>query len=207
MVMEPTARVEHPSVKRILVAAGRCFGKNGYVGTSMNAIAREAGVSKSLLHYHFTSKERLFIQVFLGLCHNLLQRLESITDFEDGSLEQFQRVNERVLVFVEEDLEQIGVMIEFRGAVKEVPGMADHIRLFHEEIESIISVGLRRVLGPLTDRLALPVDRVARLLLVHLHGTVLGLLFALTEGDRQRVRQSYTDMGRVLARSIFREVS
>jgi AcrR family transcriptional regulator len=206
LVLERTAPIEHASVRRILEAAGRCFGRKGYVGASMNEIAREAEVSKSLLHYHFSTKEQLFIQVFLGMCHGFLQRLESITAFEDGSLDQMQRGLDEVLVFVEDDLEQVGVILEFRRATKAVPGIADQVTAFHEEIEAIITVGLRRVLGPMTDRLALSVERLARLVLVHLQGTVLGLLFALTDEDRQRVRESYEDMGHVLARSVFREV-
>jgi AcrR family transcriptional regulator len=173
----------------------------------MNEIARDAGVSKSLLHYHFKSKEHLFIQVTLALCHGFLQRLETITAFEDGSVAQLQRAMGEVLVFVESDVEQIGVILEFRGVAKKSPAISEQISRFHQEVVDIIVVGLKRVLGPMTDRLSLPLERVAMLLLVHLHGTVIGLLFATTEEERELIREAYRDMGRVLTRSVFREVS
>ena len=206
-MLERTAQTQHASVRRILEAAGQCFGQRGYDGTSMSEIACDAGVSKSLLHYHFKSKEHLFIQVTLALCHGFLQRLEAITAFEDGSVAQLQRALDEVLVFVESDVEQIGVILEFRGVAKQNPAISEQISRFHQEVVDIIVMGLRRVLGPMTERLSLPLERVAMLLLVHLHGTVIGLLFATTEEERELIRVSYRDMGRVLTRSVFREVS
>ena len=51
-----------PQTKRqqILSAASRLFMGHGYGAVSMEAIAREAGVSKATLYAHFTGKERLF---------------------------------------------------------------------------------------------------------------------------------------------------
>ena len=41
----------------ILEAAKRLFMQNGYDGSSMDAIAAEAGVSKLTVYSHFTDKE------------------------------------------------------------------------------------------------------------------------------------------------------
>src|SRR5438045_9288262 len=43
-----------------LRAAGRAFLASGFGGVSMDAIAREAGVSKATVYAHFGSKEELF---------------------------------------------------------------------------------------------------------------------------------------------------
>lgn len=47
------------SIQMILDATVKCISKFGYEGASMVEIARAAGVSKSLLHYHFKSKQDL----------------------------------------------------------------------------------------------------------------------------------------------------
>lgn len=47
-------------LQRILAAAARQFHEHGLSGTSMDAIAAEAGVSKMTVYSHFTSKEELF---------------------------------------------------------------------------------------------------------------------------------------------------
>jgi AcrR family transcriptional regulator len=56
----------HPAAdsrQRILAAAARNIADLGLAGVRMATIAREAGVSTALLHYHFDTKERLFAEV------------------------------------------------------------------------------------------------------------------------------------------------
>ncbi|MFN8397106.1 MAG: helix-turn-helix domain-containing protein [Bacteroidia bacterium] len=49
---------------KILEAAKFVFERDGYAGARMQAIADEASLSKSLLHYYFRSKEKLFDRIF-----------------------------------------------------------------------------------------------------------------------------------------------
>src|SRR4051812_24009805 len=51
------------SRQRILAAAARNIAELGLARVRMATIAREAGVSTALLHYHFDTKERLFAEV------------------------------------------------------------------------------------------------------------------------------------------------
>lgn len=48
----------------ILDAAEKVFGLLGFDGTSMKAVAAEAGVAQSLLHYHYVNKEGLYQAMF-----------------------------------------------------------------------------------------------------------------------------------------------
>lgn len=48
---------------RILEATARCIAESGVEGVRMAGIARAAGVSTALLHYHFATKEALFERV------------------------------------------------------------------------------------------------------------------------------------------------
>ncbi|HET9701368.1 MAG TPA: TetR/AcrR family transcriptional regulator [Burkholderiales bacterium] len=52
----------------ILRAAGTCFLRHGLEGASMDAIAREAGVSKLTVYSHFQNKEALFKAVIRAKC-------------------------------------------------------------------------------------------------------------------------------------------
>jgi AcrR family transcriptional regulator len=60
--MARTGRRPGPTVSRaeILAAARRQFGERGYDGTTIRAIAAEAGVNQALVHHFFGTKERLF---------------------------------------------------------------------------------------------------------------------------------------------------
>ncbi len=46
--------------QRIMQATIKCFRAYGYEKSSMKLISAEAGVSQTLLHYHFETKEKLF---------------------------------------------------------------------------------------------------------------------------------------------------
>lgn len=50
--------------ERILEVAREVFMEHGFDGTSMQMIADAAGINKSLLHYYYRTKERLFGQIF-----------------------------------------------------------------------------------------------------------------------------------------------
>jgi TetR/AcrR family transcriptional regulator, mexJK operon transcriptional repressor len=69
-----TRQVEHTGVpagskaESILAAAKRAFLAAGFEAVSMDAIAREAGVSKATVYAHFGSKEDLFGAVIEGEC-------------------------------------------------------------------------------------------------------------------------------------------
>lgn len=47
------------SAAQIVAAATRVIARQGYARTSLNDIAREAGMSKGAVHYHFPTKEAL----------------------------------------------------------------------------------------------------------------------------------------------------
>src|SRR5215467_4425134 len=57
-----TAAAEPPR-RQMLAAAIDCFARHGYQGTSIDRIAREAGVTKGALYYHFRDKEDLLFAV------------------------------------------------------------------------------------------------------------------------------------------------
>lgn len=66
----------------ILAAAQVLFLSNGYEGSSMDAIAAEAGVSKLTLYSHFKDKEALFGEAIKTTCETRLPR--TLFVLEDG---------------------------------------------------------------------------------------------------------------------------
>lgn len=50
--------------EQIFEAAQRIFQRSGYAGARMQEIADEAGINKSMLHYYYRSKDKLFQAVF-----------------------------------------------------------------------------------------------------------------------------------------------
>lgn len=62
----------------ILEAARRVFIEKGLEGARMQEIADEAGINKSLLHYYFRSKDKLFHAVFIEAFQKFLPQIDSL---------------------------------------------------------------------------------------------------------------------------------
>ena len=83
---------------RILEAAVDCIVRDGLAQVRMASIARTAGVSSGLLHYHFDTKELLFGEV-LTYSHAMSAELNdrALEDAGDGPAEQLSSFLDRCL--------------------------------------------------------------------------------------------------------------
>ena len=84
--------------QRILAAAAECIVRDGLAQVRMASIARTAGVSAGLLHYHFDTKELLFGEVLTyshGVSSELNQR--AMTEAGDGPAERLSSFLDRCL--------------------------------------------------------------------------------------------------------------
>lgn len=200
------------SIARILDAAARMFGRDGYEGASMGDVARAAGVSKGLLHYHFQSKEHLLIEAVRATFRQLHKR------FDD----RFAR-GERGLATALEGLDALWdtvremhawgpFMVETMSLATKPGPLRDDLFAFYDESEALLVRGIRDAFpieggsAPGSTRGSdgappVPPERLARLVRMGLHGLVVELAYARTEADRASVDRAYDDL-----RDLFRRV-
>lgn len=57
--------------KNYVTLATRCFARDGFHGTSLAKLAKEAGVTKQALLHFFGTKEKLYTEVLGALCERL----------------------------------------------------------------------------------------------------------------------------------------
>jgi AcrR family transcriptional regulator len=80
-------KLEGDKAQRIIAAMRASVGKRGASGSTFDHVAREAGVSRGLLHYYFGSKERLLVEVVRHDCEvrtrNMDERLENAHGVEE----------------------------------------------------------------------------------------------------------------------------
>jgi TetR/AcrR family transcriptional regulator len=77
---------------RILEAAKKVFILNGFEGTSMQQIANEADINKSLLHYYFRNKEKLFAAVFSYAFQNFIPQVQEILNSDISLFIMIERI-------------------------------------------------------------------------------------------------------------------
>lgn len=69
------------SKNRILEVAEDLFSKDGFDGTSLDSIAKEANVNKALIYYYFDNKEDIIISIFKNIQDELIKHLtEELSD-------------------------------------------------------------------------------------------------------------------------------
>jgi len=76
--------------EKILNAAQKVFVRKGKDGTRMQEIADEAKINKSLLHYYYRSKEKLFGSVFKFVFSRFAPDLANVFNSDDNILKKIE---------------------------------------------------------------------------------------------------------------------
>ena len=136
--------------ENILMIAREVFMKNGYDGTSMQMIADAAEINKSLLHYYYRSKERLFTRIFEKVFNQFIPHVgvifmsdkpleEKITAFVDRYIDVFME-NPLIPIFVMQELskkpQQLAELIKEAGINPDI--MIENISLTLEKENAAI---------------------------------------------------------------------
>jgi AcrR family transcriptional regulator len=74
--VEAPRRLEGEKAQRIIAAMRSSVAARGAAGATFDHVAREAGVSRGLLHYYFGTKERLLVEVVRADCEVRIERIE-----------------------------------------------------------------------------------------------------------------------------------
>src|SRR5947199_5518547 len=89
--MEAATSIESPrqlpsdKASLIVEAMRSSVAARGIAGSTFDHVAREAGVSRGLLHYYFGTKERLLVEVVRRECDVRIERLqEAVADASDA---------------------------------------------------------------------------------------------------------------------------
>jgi AcrR family transcriptional regulator len=64
--------------EEVLAAAARVFARNGFRGTSLDAVAEEAGFSRGAVYYNFADKEELFLELLDRRCAERARDLREV---------------------------------------------------------------------------------------------------------------------------------
>src|SRR5829696_5507141 len=84
---QPERRLPGEKAQRIVEAMRSSVARRGVAGSTFDHVAREAGVSRGLLHYYFGTKERLLAEVLRRDCEvrmaSLDARMEGAATLDD----------------------------------------------------------------------------------------------------------------------------
>lgn len=192
------------SIQRIVDAAARLFGREGFQGASMHAVARAAGVSKGLLHYHFQSKEHLVIEAQRATFRQLHRRFDDRFQRGERGLGTALEALDALYGSVREMRAFAPFMVETMSLVTHGGPLAEDAASFYDESMELLINGIRRTFEGEEDRMSVPPERLANLVRIGLHGLIVELAYAQTEEDLAVVDRAFQDLRGLFARVALR---
>ena len=170
--------------EQILAAAARVFARNGFHGTSLDAVGEEAGFSRGAVYYNFADKEELFLELLDQRCAERAQDLRALfadTGEDDvAGSRQAQVAAEHALSAMTGDSEWRALYLEFlahaardRAFRRRFSKRTEEMRGALEELVVARTQGVTHSLGMEPEQLAVVIDALGVGLWGHhmLHGS------------------------------------
>jgi AcrR family transcriptional regulator len=157
--------IEGEKAQRIVEAMRSSVARRGVAGSTFDHVAREAGVSRGLLHYYFGSKERLLVEV---VRHDADIRIHS---FEErlrgaGSLDEvIEALVVQLREYVEEEPGWHAVIHELLSAARRNDDIRDELAHLYRRVRGQVAEILREKETAGIVRLRADADSVASVFL------------------------------------------
>jgi AcrR family transcriptional regulator len=167
--------IEGEKAQRIVEAMRACVALRGVAGATFDHVAREAGVSRGLLHYYFGTKERLLAEVVRRDCDVRMALLDEQVGAASSADDFIALLRVALEDFVRDSPELIAVTFEFSALARR-----------NDEIAAEFAELLRRLREHIAGLLAAKEAEGV----LHLHGhpdAIADVLFSLADGIALRM--------------------
>ena len=182
------------TVTKILDAAARLFGREGYRGATMQSVANAAGVSKGLLHYHFQSKEHLLIEAQRLTFRQVHARIEERISHGEAGMPTALEGLDAIWSTVREMRAWAPFMVETMSLSSSDEPIRLRLDAFYSESEDLLTRAIERLFAGERERMSMPPERLARLVRITLHGLIFELAYARDDADLKKVDAAYADL-------------
>lgn len=149
----------------ILLAARRSFARLGYHGASIKAIAAEADIrSPSILHYHFKSKEEIFLAVIRAALSELTEKATQV----GLAMTQGPRALEAVDAFLnllEQEQDLPPLFLECLAMAARGQGVRDELSRVLQSLELMVTDAIRQLLGVHAEDLPLSTAEISAVII------------------------------------------
>jgi len=180
LIEDPMARrtkAEAQETRRaIMQAAMRQFSQQGWAATSLCDVAREAGVTRGAIYWHFQNKSELLMALWQELCEPISQMLSaSLNEEEPDPLGQL----ERFLLLLLENVTTSDSHREFFRLFFNQTELNEEVAAFHRMIKEELAVyqaELKTALRNAISRRQLPADLDVAQAAVFIHCALDGLI-------------------------------
>jgi len=157
----PSSDIADTKTRRILNAVRSVLARNGYAKTTINLVAREAGVSRGLLHYYFKSKEDMLIRVIqanmeasVAMVEDIFTRAETIEDISAQLTGALRNV-------LQTDPDFLNLFFEAWSVARLSPVVDERLRDHYDDYRTAVEEGLSSAMARGIISPALPIRGLA----------------------------------------------
>jgi len=151
--------------EQVLAAAARIFAKRGFHGTSLDAIAEEAGFSRGAVYYNFADKEELFLDLLDRRCAERSQDLRQVFagtgDDVDATSRQAQLAADHALDAMTGDPEWRALYLEFLAHAARDAAFRRRFSKRTAEMRSALEEVVVERTAPVADALGMEPEQLA----------------------------------------------
>jgi AcrR family transcriptional regulator len=179
---------QNPRVVQILDAASRCFSRDGFSNTTVQEIATEAGLTKSMIHYYFESKQVLILELQAFVHERYFRRVQAKLESLGANSET--RLKEALWeVFdIVKDKQFLKLQLELMAEAGRDPNMRNRMMLAMQRSREFIQWGADAVVNESGEH---PI-RLPRSLSLMIASMLLGLrIQEFITGEEEQAHEAY----------------
>jgi len=184
----------------ILDATDRLLGRLGYQKTTIDDLAREAGVARRTVYLHFPSKEEIFLCSIDRVVDRLLARLRDLARSEAPPAERLRRMLLERVLYRFDSVRAYHASLDELLAVLRPAYLRRRDRYFRAEAEVLASVLAEGIRGGALE--AADVSGTARTLVTATNALIPAALSAADLGSRESVEQEASRVVDLLLRGL-----
>ena len=130
----PKRELSGEKAQRIVDAMRATVGERGATGATFDVVAREAGVSRGLLHYYFGSKEKLLAEVARRECDLRMERLSAGTAGAAGAGELLASMAQALRDMLDEAPEFLVILLELHTLGRQNADIGAELSELHRRV-------------------------------------------------------------------------
>ena len=169
----------------------------------MHAVARAAGVSKGLLHYHFRSKEHLLLEAQRATFRQIHDRFAERFDRGEHGLAPALEALDVLWESIMEMRQWAPFMVETLSLAHVNDSLRDELDSFYDESTELLERGIERVFEHDRGQLAVEPADLAQMVRTLIHGAVVELAYAKNEADVEKTHRTYLNLRALFERVIL----
>ena len=180
--MSPVSNID-PKAQKILDAVRTILAKNGYMGTTISLVAKEAGVSRGLLHYYFKNKDEMLARVIKDNMKISITMISSVFDQNNTPQGYAKGITELLRGVMENDPDFFSLFFEGFAVARNSQIVKRELTILYGKFRKALENSLKKAKEHEIINPGLPVEALAAIITGIIDGMGLQIL---TEPDLSR---------------------